>query len=269
MRGAALSFTLPLAAGVMAALFAANPVSATPQMLVLLESDGALPLQCQGARCVAELATMCLQPKRRMPEAGRPYRAMDVAAITVTGLDQQGQRVQRPLPDAARVTALRGHVAVRLEISATWLRRNFAAVQGVAVTAGAVLAPLPVAGDTWPMTRAEVVLAKDRAGSVARDAFAANPGFVLTARVSNYLINALPAGAAVQREALETARQHARGETPASAGQLATTRFQVDYCQHSAKNGLAASLRSCLQGRQDRALEHLHQNYIDALGTGS
>jgi hypothetical protein len=55
-------------------------------MLVLLESGGRLPLQCAEARCVVELAAMCLQPERRMPEAGRSYRPVDLAAITVDGL---------------------------------------------------------------------------------------------------------------------------------------------------------------------------------------
>jgi len=258
-----------LMAGLILGLFLFNPAAATPQMLVLLESGGYLPLQCNETRCVAELAAMCLQPERRMPETGRLYRPMERAAIAVTGLNQAAEVVQRPLPDAVRITALRGHLAVRLEISSTWLRQNFASVRGVAVTGGAILKPMAMAGDTKPMTTLEILQTKDRALSVAEGVFAANPGAVLTARVSNYLINALPAGTAVHAGTLENAWQNALAAIPANVGDLSTTRFIVDYCQYSAGIGLAASLQSCLQGRQDRALEDLHKGYVNALATGS
>lgn len=271
LRQECLSRFLParLLAGLMLGLFVFNPASATPQMLVLLESGGYLPLQCNETGCVAELATMCLQPERRMPETGRLYRPMEQDAIAVVGLNQAAEVVQRPLPDAARVTALRGHLAVRLEISSAWLRRNFASVRGVAVTGGAILKPMAMADDTKPMTSLEILQTRHRALSVAEGAFAANPGAVLTARVSNYLINALPAGRTVNASALENAWQNAQTAIPASIDDLSTTRFIVNYCRYSAANGLAASLQSCLQGRQDRALEDLHQGYINALAAGS
>ncbi len=266
---AAPSTAIRLMAGLIIALVLAGPAIAAPQMLVLLESGGRLPLQCAEARCVVELAAMCLQPERRMPLAGRHYRTTDMDAITVAGFDETGTAVRRRLPVGARLTALRSHTAVRLEISAVWLGQNFAALQGVAVQGGAILEPVVIAGDAKPMTRAETRQVKDRAVSLARGAFAGNPGSVLTARVSNYLINALPKGKTVQPGALETAWRNALARIPANAEDLSTTRFLVNYCQYSADNGLAASLQSCLQGRQDRALEDLHQDYINALGTGS
>ena len=66
-----------------------------------------------------------------------------------------------------------------------------------------------------------------------------------------------------------TAWREALAEIPANPDDLSTVRFIVDYCHYSANNGLARSLHYCLQGRQDRALEELHQGYINALGTGS
>ena len=63
--------------------------------------------------------------------------------------------------------------------------------------------------------------------------------------------------------------KRALGEIPADAKHLSTARFVVHYCQYSARNGLAASLQGCLQGRQDRALEDVHRGYINALATGS
>jgi hypothetical protein len=267
-----LSFTRMVAvsaAGATAGLLAAAPAGAAPQMLVLLESGGRLPLQCEGTVCRAELATMCLQPERRMPEAGRRYRPLDGGEITVAGLDPAGRAVRIAVPASARIKALRGHLAVRLEIPAHWLRRHFASLQGVVVNDGAVLRPVAASDDAKPLTEAEILRAKGYAVTVASDAFAANPGSVLTARISNYLINALPAGKPVDDRALALAWHGALAELPGNAEHLPTARFIVDYCQYSANSGLAASLRSCLQGRQDRALEDVHQDFVDALATGS
>ena len=131
--------SLLASAGLVIALAVAGPAAAAPQMLVLLESRGLLPVQCGGGRCVVELATMCLQPERRMPEAGRTYRTLDGAAITVAGLDKSGQVVRRSVPESARIKALRGHLAVTLEISSAWLGQHFSSVHGIAVAGGAVL----------------------------------------------------------------------------------------------------------------------------------
>ncbi len=257
-----------LVAGAAAGLLAAGPAGAAPQMLVLLESGGRLPLQCEGTVCRAELATMCLQPERRMPEAGRLYQPLDGGTITVAGLDAAGRAVQIPVPASARIKALRSHLAVRLEIPANWLRRHFGSLTGVVVNSGAVLRPIAAHDDAKPITAAETLRAKGHAVAVASDAFAAHPGSVLTARISNYLINALPGGSSVDDRALALAWRSALAELPGDAEHLPTTRFIVDYCQYSANSGLAASLQSCLQGRQDRALEDVHQGYVDALATG-
>lgn len=261
--------TLASMAAGLAVVLLASPAGAAPQMLVLLESGGRLPLQCDGATCVAELVTMCLQPERHMPEQGRLYRPLEGGGITAAGRDSAGRAVQRPLPPAARIKALRSHLAVRLEIPETWLRQHFADHQGVVVNGGVVLLPLAAAGDTRPITGAEILQAKDHAVTVAARAFADNPDSVLTARISNYLINALPPGKAVDDRTLAIAWQSALAELPGSARHLPTTRFAVDYCYYSANNNLAASFQSCLQGRQDRALEDVHQGYVDALATGS
>ena len=255
--------------GLVMVLAITGPATAAPQMLVLLDGSGRLPIQCGERQRVVELATMCLQPERRMPEMGRGYRPTDRQAVVLTGLDKSGRAVQRPLPEAARINALRSHLSVRVEISRAWVEETFAARPGVVVAGGAALRPLALTSDTEPLTQSEIRHANANAMTVARGAFAGNPGAVLSARISNYVINALPNGNKVSDDALATAWREALAEIPANPDDLSTVRFIVDYCHYSANNGLARSLHYCLQGRQDRALEELHQGYINALGTGS
>ncbi len=256
-------FLAMLAAGIL------GTASAAPQMLVLLENGGRTPLQCRGESCVAELAAMCLQPERHIPRAGRAYTPLDGQKLLVTGQDHDGRALRLPVPPTAKLAALRSHLSVRLEVSKPWLQRHFRVVDGVVVAQAAVLRPEAEAGDERPITIAEEAEAATRAQSTARDAFAAHPGSVLTARISNYVINALPRDRDVDDKALVATWRAAVAEMSDPGADLTTARFAVDYCQYSARNGLADSLHTCLQGRQDRALEDVHQGYVDALATGS
>ena len=259
-----------LVGGMLLACSHAGSASAAPQLLVLLDGGGRLPLQCAEGRCAVELATMCLQLERRMPEAGRSYRPLDLGALILSGRNTAGQAVHRPIPKTARIRALRSHLSVRLEIARTWLEQTFAARPDVIVAAGAVLRPLALASDAEPLAQGEIRQVKAHAKTVAQDAFAAEPKAVLTARISNYIINALPAGDKASNKVLATAWKKAVSEIAGgSDNDLSTARFIVDYCQYSANNGLAGSLHSCLQGRQDRALEDVHHGYVNALATGS
>src|ERR1044071_8842305 len=74
---------IALALGLPLSLAAFAPAEASPQILALVSTEGAVPMSCQGAVCTAELSTYCLEEQRATPETGTISRAAGKAAVTL------------------------------------------------------------------------------------------------------------------------------------------------------------------------------------------
>lgn len=252
--------------------FAPATALAAPQVLALLATDGPLALSCDDQRCVAELPSLCLQPERRAPEAGRVYRAVDDGALRLTGTAADGTPRTLGLPAEARLSALRTHVAVALSVPRAWVEENFATLEGVRVETVLPLAPEPAVDDTRPVTAAELALATSELVVVAQTVFHESPESVVAARIAGRMINAMGPDDQPDDAALASMWREAGGSLAASdtdADHLARARFDYDFCRSSAASGLTASMKACFQAQHDSALEYLHLRYREALHAGS
>lgn len=119
--------------------FSAVSAQASPQILALLSTEGAVLLECDGARCTAELSAFCLEENRATPAPGTQYRVAPGSGIVlvVTGADGRPREV-----DAAAHTAfasLRDMTAVRVTVD----RRGLGDAVAIALRAGTAAALLP------------------------------------------------------------------------------------------------------------------------------
>jgi len=257
---------LAFAAAAIAALLAA-PALAAPQVLALIATDVPVPLRCADGVCRAELASLCLQPERRAPAAGRLYRPDNAAAIELVGHDATRHS---PLPATARLIATRTHVAVRLELPQTWIADHVGAAAAVRVAATTALLPVPRASDSRPLTATELARATGPDLSLAAGIIDADPARRAAIALSAQLINRLPdaADAATAERLWRRLAATLPGELR-RADATGLARFQFDWCRYSAANGLSPGLSQCLAAQQDRAMEALHDGYLAALGAGS
>jgi len=252
------------------ALLTVAPAQAAPQVLALVATGAPVPLHCADDNCLVELPSLCLQPERRAPQAGRAYRPWQAADIRVVGAGADGAPQSLPLPAAASLTAARTHVAVRLSLPRDWVERHFGAGAGVEVHHTAALVPVPAADDLKPLQPAEVAQAATGQARLAAGVVSADGPRRIAVRLTTQLINALPAAADAETQV--RAWRRAVADLPAAdrrAETLTLARFQFDYCRYNAANGLSADLRDCLAAQQDGALEVLHGQYLDALAAGS
>jgi hypothetical protein len=235
-------------------------------------TDGPIALRCDGGRCVTELASLCLQPWRRAPQAGRAYHALRNDDLSLVGTAADGTARVRPLPREARFVALRTHVAVALVVPQAWIERHFASLDGVSVDKVSPLVPAAAPDDIAPITEAEIQSARSDLVAVARGVFAGARERVAAVRVAARMINALPASGQVDDQTLAAAWRDAGGPLVASqAGASASSlaRVNYDYCRFARQSGLSRSARECLQAQHDGALEYLHVRYLEALDAGS
>ena len=199
---------------------------------------------------------MCLEPRRPTPEKGQAYVPAVNAEITVSGRDGDGRRITRTLPGEAEFSALRSHVAVRLRLDETWLRRHFAKVEGLLVSDNALLRPVGgvARAATPPRKLAAGIVAGDRQRAVA-------------VAVSTYILNTPPGRA--EPAAVKRLWRKAVASLPASAEGLELARFQLDFCLFGAEARNDDSFRQCLQAQRDRAMEAFFERYDAALKSGS
>lgn len=130
---------LPIALAALG-LAAAPAAHASPQILALLSTEGAVPLHCRGAVCSAELSAFCLERNRATPDAGTAYRAAPnaVLVLVVTGADGSVREI-----DARRLAefaSARDMTAVRVTVD----RRALGDAARVAIRSGTETALLPV-----------------------------------------------------------------------------------------------------------------------------
>lgn len=259
---------LPIAPGMSAA--------ATPQMLALVATDGAVPFVCEGATCTAELTSFCLEETRDAPRAGRVYRLVPTRALTLVITDDKGAR-RRIAPGPGNsswglrfVVTRRGVAAVRATVDRSMLKRLGATRLAIRVGAQVSLLPERRPGDGPPHSAAEVSrVAGPLRGHGEAIVDRAGPD-IEAARLVNRVINGLPEHGrgtpAAHSRAWRTARTAARTASPPG---LAQARAIYRQCrQWTTTVDSALSLRECLEGRHIGLMSTLNKRYWDATRPG-
>lgn len=245
---------------------------AAPQVLALLATDQPVALRCDATDCRVELPTLCLQPERRAPQAGRGYRLADGQSVVLSGQTANGEMVTIEVSRELRFQALRTHVTVEARIARSVIARHGLIEPAIGVGKAVAVVPVARASDERPLTAREIAEASGPRRAIGVALIDNDAERMPAVRLTNRLINMLPAQgrtdpgvrARLWTRALEDAENNG---IPAAA--LERARFNVSHCAADADNGRSPSLRSCLQGFNDDALEYLNTDLENALKSGS
>ncbi len=260
----------------------AGSAAAAPQALLLAGAGSELQLYCEGGECAAEAGTICLQPERDNPDRGTAYTIPGGGPGTGDGLSlighsPDGREVALPVELGLRVTAERGHTAVKLSVPQALMDRFGLSRMTVRMSRNVVLAPSPVAGDPHPQTEADLSLAQGTLRPVAEKMLDRHEARVAAARIIRDVINALPRERRTNDAEREAAWRRALGaeaaggsdEIPDGALDHARDSFATCGSITGSPNWSSYRFRSCLGEMHDHLFGTVNTDYRKALHYGS
>ena len=266
------SFFRILALAAFAALGWPSDAGAAYQIMGLIASAGAVPLTCSRGECSAEFSSFCLQPKRASPPRGARYHAIGGTGITIIGTTEDGRTLPMTLADDLRITAQRGHNAVRISVSVATLRALGLESIAIDVGEGVSLMPDPIVGDANPQTEVDIAIATGPLRVLGSRIVDHGGATTMAARLTNDLINALPEGGRVGpdvRDGLWGEATRARLLAAITPGARELARGAYEHCRAKSAGGAILTLRQCLGSRHDRFLGARNNEYWNSLKVGS
>ncbi len=256
-----------LALAFAATILAAGNAQASPQIVAAVPTCGEAELVCAGGTCSAEFSTICLQQSRTVPKPLTPYviHGPERGAMIVTGHLKDGGRVALS-PGVVRFASLRGHSAFRVSAPAAFLKGHGLARLTVRIERLVMLLPVSEVADPEPQTAGDVALALREIKTTGSYWTEMNPDNLAMARLTNRIINRLPAKGSVPAAAGEVLWQRASApEKGLSGDSLAFNRSHFDYCRENALNPGSFSMRRCLGIAHDWFMKDLNVNYWKSL----
>jgi hypothetical protein len=244
-----------------AAFFAWAPYSAeaAPQVLALIATDRPVALHCEGAYCAADLPTICVQPERRHPGAGREYVLAGGQALTVEG-DGGAKSVSREV----RLVSKRTHVAIALRIPRATI--GDLAHPVVRIGEGVSAVPVPDESDSRPIDAEELAQATGPRRAVATRMVDREPARIPAVSMTNRLVHLVRAGADHGRT---WARIVADAKTrKVSAWAIEYAQTMHDTCVFFRENRLSDSFRACIETLNDEAMDYLNVDLERVLKSG-
>ena len=250
------------------AAFAAVAVSAplahaAPQIVAVAPSNGEVELVCDGTRCSAEFSAICLQQSRSTPSPGTPYviHRPDRAAVALNGY-RAGGGTMAFASGVLDVASLRGSLAFRFSVPAAFPKTHGLKRLTVNIQSLAMLVPVAETGDSKPQTAGDVTLASGQLKTTGAYWVEMNPENMAMARLTNRVINRLPARGSISDAASQALWESAVAPEKGLTGDAqAWARRFVDYCRESAQSPGHFSMRRCLGNAHDRFMHDLNVKY--------
>ncbi|MBT6117352.1 MAG: hypothetical protein HOH66_05750, partial [Rhodospirillaceae bacterium] len=121
----------------------AAPASAAPQILQIVSTGAAKPLDCENGICRAEFTSLCMQKERPVPVSGIAYDLVAGASVIVeaTGRDGTIRRIPaEDLPLAIRTH--RRYSAIEIALDESALAALDVIAVSIAIEGGAYLVPV-------------------------------------------------------------------------------------------------------------------------------
>ena len=247
-----------------AAVAVGTPLAhAAPQIVAVVPSNGEVELVCDGARCSAEFSTICLQQSRSTPSPGTPYviHRPDRTAVAVTGY-RAGGGTMALASGVLDVASLRGPIAFRFSVPAAFLKTHGLDRLTVNIESLAMLVPVAETGDSKPQTGADVTQASEQLKTTGAYWVELNPEKMAMARLTNRVINRLPARGTISEAANQSLWESAVApEKELSEDALDWARRYVDYCWESPLSAGRFSMRRCLWTVHDSYMHDLNVKY--------
>lgn len=257
---AAILFSLSSAAG------------AAPQVLGLVATLSPTPLLCDGDNCKAEFSSFCLQKERAVPHAKWQYEVATGGALHLLLTGAGGSTWQIEAAPHIAVHAPRGFTAVEISVSAAALKALGATAAAVVVGEGVALAPADRADDEQPLSTEEKAFATGPLRQLGSRIVDHDPDVLMTTRVLNGLINALPDTVQVGARANEVlwARALSTGLVARDGDANHTARQAYDACWRNAPVAYGLeTVRHCVQVRHDSLMIRKTRAYWDSVQAGS
>jgi len=245
-------------------MISAAPAAAAPQILALLATEGAVPLDCRNGKCGAEFSGFCLQRKRPDPAPGTQYRAAggDVTLV-ITRADGTVQRL--PADDYVSIETSRSYTAVRITVDEARLAEWDAVSLALEVGERVALVPVPEGMDTDPQTEADVALALGPQRALGERILEESPAETGAVRLTGRMIGALPPGrtdAATRNTLWDRVVAPSAAAFPPAAVSRAGSLYQ--RCLAKVEAGSFYSLRNCLKIGHDALMIDLNVKYWQA-----
>ncbi|MBT3332284.1 MAG: hypothetical protein HN394_12315 [Rhodospirillaceae bacterium] len=249
-----------------------SPTLAAPQMMGLVASNTAQPLQCQRGHCFAEFTAFCLQPERASPVKGTAYRLHDSTHLVATATTKDGRSITLDGNQNFKILAERSHVAVRIGMSVQDMARLGLRQVHIKIARNATLIPLTVKGDKSPLGSEEIIAGAGPLREFGASYVDREQHWMPIAQLTNHLINALPPGGRAtegQRQGLWRKVVDAGDIKSTPSGTELRLRAIYDNCQSAVELGRLSSLRRCLESKHDSMVGTLNNRYWHAIKTGS
>ena len=245
------------------------PVSAAPQILALVATDGPVPLSCKDGTCQATLSALCLQKDRAPPASGQLYDPARADHVTLVVTDGQGRSRGVPVQGRMRIESERTFVAVRFVLPEAAMAELGAVKVAVPVGKGGMLLPRTAANDSNPQSAAEIAHATAVLREQARtldDPLDERGNFT---RMAARFANALPKSGPIDRAAARAAH---KAISDGYSGKPGHARFQRLFGQCDISGGgslYGRNMRECVQHFHDRTLTDFNHELWNQTAPGS
>ena len=244
---------------------------APPQILGVVATLEAVPMQCDNMTCRADLTAFCLEPHRPSPPRGQSYSAVDPSALTLVIGDEAGETREVTGDGRLRFEAVRGYTAVRVSIDRSALAEMGATTAAIQV--GRLVSVLPDEGADDPLRHTDEEIARATGplrlladGIVDRGGIAAD-----TVRQVARLVNSLPEAGRLAPAARDDIWRDTLGGAPnpldGDPGRAGTSEAWED-CAWRVGQAMAPNMRGCLESRHDRMISGPTVDYWDAAQPG-
>jgi hypothetical protein len=251
--------------------FGAPSVLAAPQVLGLVASNGdPTPLTCDGLACSAHFSSFCLQQSRPAPGRGDGYTVAPGGELTLVLTTADGTTLRLPGREHLTIESEIGFTSVSVALPQSKLAALGATAAAVEVGPAVSLLPVASAGDPNPQEADEIALATGPMRLVASRSFEIPGRASDAARITSFLINALPQDGTETSDAREGLWM-AMLDRPAMAsatpdGIDAAARI-YEACKISVESRSTYSMRNCLELRHaDLLAETNHKFWRDSAG---
>ncbi len=266
------SFVRILALAVFAAAGWPTGAGAAYQIMALIASNGAVTLTCSRGECAAEFSSFCLQPDRASPRRGVQYYVIGREGVTIVGTTPDGRTLSMAPTGDLRITALRGHNAVRISVPVATLRTLGLESVAIEVGEGVSLVPEPIVGDPDPQIERDIAIATGPLRVLGSRIVDHGGDATVAARLTNDFINALPERGRVSpdvRDGLWNDLIRARSRPAMTPGTEEAMRRGFEHCRATSSGGSFITMRQCLGSLHDRFMGEPNTEFWDRLKLGS
>lgn len=242
----------------------AVPAAAAPQILALLATGEAVPLDCRDGACTGEFSGFCLQRKRPDPAPGTQYRAAG-GAVTLVVTDANGNVRRIPAGDHLTIETRRSYTAVRVGVAQALLEEWNAVSLALEIGERVALLPMPEAMDPDPQTAADIALALGPQRALGDRILESAPVETGAVTLTSRMIGGLPPGRTDARTR-ETLWSRVVEPAAASFPPDSVSRASSIYrrCLRKVEAGSFYSLRHCLEIGHDALMIGLNVKYWQA-----